>query len=175
MERDSNDMLYGSSNGPEATGGSVSGGMGSSGTTGSESSGSTTDSMMDRAKDIAGNAQDKLADVGSSVRDKAGSAKNSLADVLESGADRLRQRAGSGQMAGATGAGSVAMDGDNRVAQLSNRLASGMDATADWIRDADLDSMRSAIEGQVREHPGRTLLIAAGLGYLIGKAFRNNS
>jgi ElaB/YqjD/DUF883 family membrane-anchored ribosome-binding protein len=32
--------------------------------------------------------------------------------------------------------------------------------------------MKHGIEQQVRDHPGRTLLIAAGLGYLIGKAFR---
>lgn len=168
MERDSNDMTYGSTIDQGTSGGSI-GGM-----TQPSSAENTTDNMMDRAKDIAGNAQDKLADVGSSVREKAGNAKNSLADALESGADRLRQRAGSGQMAGATGTGSVTMDGDNRVAQISNRLASGMDATAGWIRDADLDSMRAAAERQVREHPGRTLLIAAGLGYLIGKAFRND-
>jgi len=29
------------------------------------------------------------------------------------------------------------------------------------------------MEREVKEHPGRTLLIAVGLGYLIGKAFRN--
>jgi hypothetical protein len=29
------------------------------------------------------------------------------------------------------------------------------------------------IEQQVKEHPGRTLLIAAGLGYLLGKALRH--
>ena len=37
---------------------------------------------------------------------------------------------------------------------------------------ADLDSLKSGIERQVKEHPGRTLLIAAGLGYLLGKAVR---
>jgi len=32
--------------------------------------------------------------------------------------------------------------------------------------------MKSGIENQVKENPGRSLLIAAGLGYLLGKAFR---
>lgn len=170
MERDSNDMTYGSTTGQGATTG---GSMG--GTVGSQSAGGTTDNVMDKAKDLAGNAQEKLADVGSTVREKTAGAKDSLADMLESGADRLRQRMGTGQMAGATADGSVSIGSDNRVSQISGKLASGMDATADWLRDADLDNMRSAVERQVREHPGRTLLIAAGLGYLIGKAFRNNS
>ena len=51
-------------------------------------------------------AQEKLADVASSVRERAGTMKNSLADALTSGADRLRQRGTSSgstaQYAGAT-------------------------------------------------------------------------
>jgi hypothetical protein len=132
--------------------------------------------FSDRARDIAGSAQDKLADVGSTVRDRAGNLKNSLADALDSGANRLRQR-GTGSpsdLAGASTSGSVAIENDGRMAQVSNKVASGMESTADWLRDADIDSMRTGLERQVKEHPGRTLLIAAGLGYLIGKAFRNN-
>lgn len=47
-----------------------------------------------------------------------------------------------------------------------------MQATADFLRDADLQGMKTGIERQVKEHPGRTLLIAAGLGYILGRAFR---
>ncbi len=131
--------------------------------------------FTDRARDIAGSAQDKLADVGSTVRDRAGNLKNSLADALDSGANRLRQRSGSqNDLAGATTSGSVALENDGRMTQVSNKVANGMESTADWLRDADLDGLRTGLERQVKDHPGRTLLIAAGLGYLIGKAFRNN-
>lgn len=132
--------------------------------------------FADRAREIAGSAQDKLSDMGSTVRDRAGHMKDSLADALESGADKLRQRGAqstpqSGDLAGATSAGTVAV-GDGRVAQVTDRVATGMDKTADWLRDADLEGLRTSIETQVKEHPGRTLLIAAGLGYLLGKALR---
>jgi hypothetical protein len=110
------------------------------------------------------------------VRERAGALKDSLADALTSGADRLRQRGASGapnaQYAGATGEGTVAVEHDGRVTQVTTKVASGMDATADWLRDADLAGLRTSIETQVKEHPGRTLLIAAGLGYLLGKALR---
>ena len=130
--------------------------------------------MTDRVREIAGTAGDKLADVGSSVRERAGTMKDSLADALESGADKLRARGSSGQgdgLAAATTAGSVALN-DGRVAQVTDKVAGGMDATADWLREADLDSMKAAVEQQVKEHPGRTLLIALGVGYLLGKALR---
>ena len=157
-------------------------GAGSTADVGQAYANSTTEpsqGLADRARDVAGTAQDKLADVGSTVRDRAGHMKNSLADVLHSGADKLRQRstapAGSNaQLAGATDTGSVAVPADNRTAQAANRVAGGMDAAADWLRDADLDSLKVGLERQVKEHPGRTLLIAAGLGYLLGKAFRRD-
>jgi ElaB/YqjD/DUF883 family membrane-anchored ribosome-binding protein len=134
-------------------------------------------SFTDRAREIAGNTKEQLADVTSNVRDRAGHLKDSLADALSSGADKLRARGanstdGDGQLAGATGSSSVAIQSDGRVTQVTNRVAGGMDATADWLRQADLDGLRTSVEQQVKEHPGRTLLIAVGVGYLLGKALR---
>jgi hypothetical protein len=129
--------------------------------------------FADRARDVASSAQDKLADVGASVRDRAGSLKDSLADALDNGADKLRGRGSSGsQFASATDGGSMAVETTSRVAPVATRVAGGMEATAGWLRDADLDSLKTGVERQVKEHPGRTLLIAVGLGYLIGKAVR---
>jgi ElaB/YqjD/DUF883 family membrane-anchored ribosome-binding protein len=137
---------------------------------------SETGGITDRAKSAMGTAQEKLADAGSTVREKAGTWKNSLADALETGADKLRQQgAGGGQTAGAMATGgSVGMVADqpNRMAGMSNQLAGGMQASADWLRDADLDGIKSGIEQQVKDHPGRTLAVAVGLGYLLGKAIR---
>jgi hypothetical protein len=142
------------------------------GTTGS----SEKQGFRERAKNVAGAAGGKLADVGSTVREKAGTAKDKLADALESGAERLRSRSqtGAGTLVSATADGSTAIDAEGKIAHVSDKVAGGMDATAEWLRDADLDSMKVGLERQVKEHPGRTLLIAAGLGYLIGRAFRSN-
>lgn len=132
--------------------------------------------IRDRAKNLVGSAGDRLAGVGSKAREGVGNAKDRLATVLESGAERLRDRAhpGGATLAGATAEGGSAALTEGRVAHVSDKVAGGMQATADWLRDADLDGLKSTIETQVKEHPGRTLLIAAGLGYLIGRAFRNN-
>ena len=162
-------------------GGSTSGGTGSGGYGGTSDASFSRDAsaesgISDRAKSAMGTAQEKLADAGSTVRDKAGSLKHSLADALESGAERLRkQAAGGGQTAGAAATGeSVGMVADqpNRVADMSNQVAGGLQASADWLRDADLDGLKSGLERQVKDHPGRTLAVAVGLGYLLGKAIR---
>jgi hypothetical protein len=131
--------------------------------------------LKDRARNAFGNAGGKLADVGATVRDRAGNAKEKLANALESGAERLRERGQSGgTLAGATADGSTALHPDGKIAQVSDRVAGGMEKSAEWLREADIDGIKLGIENQVKEHPGRTLLIAAGLGYLLGRAFRGN-
>jgi hypothetical protein len=184
MERNADDLSgsaggtgsggYGNSGDVSGSSGYAAGAAGGSTAGTSGSSYNNTDSgIADRARNVAGSAKEKLANVGSTVREQAGTAKDKLADALESGADKLRQRTqgGSQPFAGETGSTSVAVS-DNRMNQVTDKVAGGMQATADWLRDADLDSMRAGVERQVKEHPGRTLLIAVGLGYLLGKAFR---
>ena len=180
----------GSQAGSQGTNASGTGGLGgsASGSTGSGGYGGTSDAsfsrdtstdtggVADSARSAMGTAQEKLADAGSTVREKAGNLKHSLADALESGAERLRQQAaGGGQAAGAAATGgSVGMVADqpNRMADVSNQVAGGLQASADWLRDADLDGLKTGLERQVKEHPGRTLAVAVGLGYLLGKAIR---
>jgi ElaB/YqjD/DUF883 family membrane-anchored ribosome-binding protein len=139
--------------------------------------------MADRAREIAGSAEHKLADVGTSVRERAGSMKDSLADALESGADKLRARnadggtnAPNGQLAPVSATGGVAVETGGAIAHateaVTEKVAGGMQATADWLHSADLDSLKSGVERQVKEHPGRSLLVAAGIGYLLGKSMR---
>ena len=171
----------GSMSGSGMGGGGMSGGSMGGGATGGSDAGFSRDAgaggagLADRARDVANNAGDKLSGVGSQVRDKAGNLKNTLADALESGAERLRsQGAGGGQIAGAnaTGGTSGMLADDSRLAGATNQLAGGLQASADWLRDADLDGLRTGVERQVKEHPGRTLAVAVGLGYLLGKAFK---
>jgi hypothetical protein len=196
MERNADDLSGGSSAGGMGAAGST-GGYGSSGSAGGasgtgaggasasgaggsgfgapSSAGTGTAGIGGRARDLAGTAKDKLADVGSTVREQTGVAKDKLADALESGAEKLRQRSSGGQLSAATEtSGSTALEttSDGKMTQVTDKVAGGMQATADWLRDADLDSVRLGVERQVKEHPGRTLLIAVGLGYLLGKAFR---
>ena len=153
------------------------GGYGSSGTIGSPGGGSDFgqgaggaggagqggQSKFQQAKGVA---SDKLG----TVKEKVGNLNTTLADKLEAGAEKLRQRTSSGaqQFAGATGTESVAAS-DDRMVQYQNQLAKGLDSTADFLRNGDI---KASVEDQVRTNPGRTLLIALGVGYVLGKAFR---
>ena len=111
----------------------------------------------------------RVKSVASSVKDKASGIPGMLADGLQAGAEALRQRRTSTE---ASAGSSVAITNDPTIAAVTDTLASGMQSSADWLRDADLDKLKDGVEKQVKEHPARSLLVALGAGYLIGKAFR---
>jgi len=102
------------------------------------------------------------------ARAKAAKIPAMLADGLQAGADALRHR----RSAPSTATGVTALVNDPAIAAVSDTLATGMQSSADWLRDADLDKVKRGVEKQVKEHPGRTLLVALGAGYLLSKIFR---
>ncbi|HJQ11460.1 MAG TPA: hypothetical protein VJ840_10575 [Gemmatimonadaceae bacterium] len=146
-------------------------GVGSSGTSGV---GSTANIGSDTSKSFgdtqsSGGITDRLKSVGSSVKDKAAGLPGLLADGLEAGAKALKQRQPAA--AGAEGT-SVSVSSDSNITAVTETLATGMQSSADWLREADIEKLKTGVENQVKEHPARSLLIALGAGYLIGKVLR---
>lgn len=117
-----------------------------------------------------GGVTDRVKSVASSVKGKAAAIPSMLADGLQAGAEALRQRRPS--TASTTPGSSVAVAEDSSIGAMTDTLATGMQSSADWLRDADMDKLKQGVEKQVKEHPARSLLVALGAGYLIGKALR---
>src|SRR6266516_5476280 len=113
----------------------------------------------------------RVKSVASTVKQKASNIPALLADGLEAGAQALRQNRPVSSETVAAGS-SVAVSKDSSIAAVTDTLASGMQSSADWLRDADLEKLKEGVEQQVKEHPARSLLVALGAGYLIGKALR---
>jgi hypothetical protein len=135
-----------------------------SGTLGKESLGGGTGRIERRAGEVREKARERLE----VTRERASHLKTTLADKLEQGAGRLRQKASSATT------GEMDAETEGRVRKAGSKMADGMESTAEWLRGADVDSMKSGLENQVRSNPGRTLLVALGLGYVVGRMFRGN-
>jgi hypothetical protein len=110
---------------------------------------------------------DKVEESQASVRDRAVQMKTQLADKLETGAGRLRQRA-----TNTSKIDNAIATTKQRVLETSDRVATGMERSADWLRNTNVTSFQQGLERQVRDNPGRTLLIAGAIGYLLGRAFK---
>jgi ElaB/YqjD/DUF883 family membrane-anchored ribosome-binding protein len=119
----------------------------------------------------AGQATATAKDAYGQLRDKTRNFQSKVADRLEQGAEKIRQRTHNAPLAGATGDGSLSVATEDRT-KMQDSVVRGMEKSADWLRNGDL---KADIEHQVRENPGRTLLIALGVGYLLGKTFRGGN
>jgi hypothetical protein len=179
MERNFNDTFGGGSDTPSVgSSGGQSGSVGA-GSTGFGSGAQRADTSFSGAPASMGagtsveGGTGKFGKAKDKIGERAGELKSSLADKLEQGAEKLRQRAhGGSQYAGSTGEGTVTVAENDRIAQVADKVAGGMQSTANWVRNADFESVKGDIERQVKDHPARSLLVAVGLGYLLGKAFR---
>lgn len=132
------------------------------------SAGSTTGGAGGAASlhDRLGTAREMAGERLGQAKEKATQLKATLADRLEAGASSLRQPQGGQQLAGANGA---TAESNPQLAQLRTTGADAMQKTAEFLRTGDL---KTTVEEQMRTNPGRTLLIAVGLGYVLGKAIR---
>jgi ElaB/YqjD/DUF883 family membrane-anchored ribosome-binding protein len=48
-----------------------------------------------------------------------------------------------------------------------------MEATARYVREHDVQDMMADLENLVRRHPGQSLIAAATVGFLLGRAFKD--
>ena len=131
--------------------------------------GSEQTSFGSQLKSSEEGVTDRVKSVAASVKGKAAAIPSMLADGLEAGAEALRQRRPS--TSGAEGS-ALTIANDPGMAAVTDTLATGMQSSAEWLRDADLDKLKQGVEKQVKEHPARSLLVALGAGYLMGKALR---
>jgi hypothetical protein len=180
MERNFNDTFGGSNDTPNVGGSSGQSGTAGAGSTEFASGAQRADTSFSGAPGSMGAGPStesasggKFGKAKEKIGERAGELKSSLADKLEQGAEKLRQRAhGGGQYAGATADGNVTVAENDKIAQVADKVAGGMQSTADWVRNADMESVKGDLERQVKEHPARSLIVAVGLGYLLGKAFK---
>lgn len=82
--------------------------------------------------------------------------------------DRVREIAGSAQHTLADVSSTVGEKASAAKSAIADTVESGMDR----IKNIDFDSLKASVEREVRDHPGRTLLMAVGVGYLVGRAFK---
>jgi ElaB/YqjD/DUF883 family membrane-anchored ribosome-binding protein len=150
-------------------------GMGATGSDLTNDSNNRMQQAKDAAADKLGQAKSAVSSGLGTVKEKASNLNTTLADKLEAGANKLRQSAqgGSGSpYAPSTGmGGAAALEGDASMGQLGTKAADALQGTANFLREGDL---KASIEEQVRTNPARTLLVALGVGYVLGKALRGS-
>ena len=134
-------------------------------------------SVGDRAKAAADQLKDEIqarsnealkrsSEALRATRGKAGDLQATLADRLDVGAEAIRERVGEGEAAGPRARV------PRRVASTGVAVADTLEGSATWLRENELADLGTMLGRQLREHPGRTALLALGIGILLGRATR---
>ena len=128
-------------------------------------------SATDRVREAAGQAQDKASHAVDTGKQKAGqvaeqaSAKadagiEKAAGGLDRAADMLREK---GQSMGGEG---------GTMQAAATKTAEQLDKAAQFLEGKDTDQLMAELEALVRRRPTESLLVAAGVGFLLAKALR---
>ena len=118
-------------------------------------------SLSEKLSDTAGQVKDKVAVLGRNAADKVDENRDAAASGLEKAASALHDKAES-------------LLGGEKVTSLAHAAADHMSSTADYVREHDVDGMMKDVESLVRNNPGRSLLAAAVIGFLLGRTFSSN-
>lgn len=132
----------------------------------------TVTSMSDTLSDTAQDIRDKVSDAASTAKQKVSAASRQAtdkidekrapaADALENAASSLHEKAED-------------LPGGETVRSVAHSAADKLESTASYIREHDVRSMLSDVEDVVKRNPGPSLLIAVAVGFLIGRAFRED-
>ena len=85
-------------------------------------------------------------------------AKRTAADKLHQAAQALQEKSERGS--------------NQDLSQYGQRVATWLDQTADYVGEMNPQQIKADIGKQVQNNPGRSLLIAGGIGLVLGAIFR---
>lgn len=117
--------------------------------------------VKDRVVDAASAAKQKVSDVSRQATDRIDDKRGPAADALHSAASTIHEKA-------------EQLPGGETVRSVAHSAAEKLESTAGYIREHDVRSMMSDVEEMVKRNPGPSLLIAVAVGFLIGRAFRED-
>ncbi len=117
--------------------------------------------VTEKLSEAASQVKDKVSDLGETAVDKIDENRGTAASGLQSAASALYENA-------------ERLPGGEKVAGLAHSAADKLSSTAEYVREHDVKSMMGDVEQLVKNNPGPSILAAAVVGFLVGRAFSSN-
>jgi ElaB/YqjD/DUF883 family membrane-anchored ribosome-binding protein len=114
-------------------------------------------SKTDTAKQQAQHAKEKAGDMAGQAHDKADAGMDRAAEGLGRAAETLREQGDSRE---------------GKVGNVATSAASALEQGAEKLRTSDTDQLMNELEAMVRRKPIESMLVAAGVGFILSKALR---
>jgi ElaB/YqjD/DUF883 family membrane-anchored ribosome-binding protein len=116
-------------------------------------------------------AGDTASRVKRTISDKAEDAKESLNELGRKASDTLRSSRHTTANA-LDRTASTLHSGADQFSDYAHSAADRLQDTADYFRESDIESIFQDLRDVVRRYPGRSLAVAAVLGFLITRGLR---
>ncbi|MEJ7900741.1 MAG: hypothetical protein WKF63_02795 [Thermomicrobiales bacterium] len=124
--------------------------------------------VKDKAEDVASQAQEKAGELGSQAKEKASQAGEQLHSKSDKGIDT----AASGLE---QAAGMLRQQGEQREGAVGNaatKTADTLETASTYLHEKDTDQLVTDLEALVRRKPVESVLVAAGIGFVLSKIVR---
>jgi ElaB/YqjD/DUF883 family membrane-anchored ribosome-binding protein len=123
-----------------------------------------SDEAKNMKEKVAGSTEqikEMTAQTGRRAAEKIDEQREPSARVLESAASTLHDRAED-------------LPGGEKVARIAHATADKIQATAEYVREHDISDMVADVTEFVRRYPAQMLVGGIVVGFLVGRAFRND-
>jgi ElaB/YqjD/DUF883 family membrane-anchored ribosome-binding protein len=149
-----------------------------------------TQTNMDKPREAVGNLVDRVKDTATNVADKATNTASNLADKTKDTAANVTHKAEElAKTAGRKADDATAAVGssirsaadavrskgphEGMIGSATSATASALDSTGRYLEQEKLSGMAEDMTAVIRRNPIPALLVAAGVGFLIGRALRS--
>jgi ElaB/YqjD/DUF883 family membrane-anchored ribosome-binding protein len=112
---------------------------------------------LSQARQKGEEARDKAEQMAGKAQHRADEGMHKAAEGMDQAAEMLRQR---GSEQGGT------------VGTVASTAADTLGSASSYLRDADTAQMMDQLEEYIRKNPTQSLLIAAGVGFVLSKVFK---
>lgn len=136
------------------------------------------DDMTSKARDKASEVQDKAGQVGEQVQDKAREMTEQVQDKASQVSEQAHTMSDKGIDSAASGldqaASMLRQQGEGREGAIGTAAATTADtleSASSYLHEKDTDQMMSDLEALVRKRPVESVLVAAGVGFVLSKLF----
>jgi hypothetical protein len=141
----------------------------------------STTAKTQQAKEHAGQAADKLKDAASHAGEAVSSAATAVGQKASEVASAVGQKAEDATAAVGKGmenlAGQVRDSGPQEgvLGTATRTVASGLENTGKYLEDKNLSGMMDDITGLIKRNPVPAVLLALGIGFLVGRVLTPSS
>jgi len=125
---------------------------------GSGSSGSMQDQVKEQADKVIGTATQKMSDIAGQASSSADAGIEKAAGGLDTLAGTIRDKSQS--------------LGNEQIGSIATAAADRLESGAEMLRGQNTDQLMSELEALVRRKPVESMLVAAGIGFVLSKALR---